>query len=67
MVNVMPRRIPSFPDSVNSWNSLSSVGSGRTFLSFGSLRAGVHFSTSTSFISSFRSPIHFSLRIFIKS
>merc|ERR1739846_201350 len=34
--NVMPRRIPSFPDSFNSWNSLSSIGSGITFLSFGS-------------------------------
>ena len=33
--NVMPRRIPSFPDSFNSWNSLSSIGSGITFLSFG--------------------------------
>ena len=29
-----PRRIPSFPDSFNSWNSLSSIGSGITFLSF---------------------------------
>ena len=35
--NVMPRRIPSFPDSFNSWNSLSSIGSGITFLSFGCL------------------------------
>lgn len=33
--NVMPRRIPSFPDSFHSWNSLSSIGSGITFLSFG--------------------------------
>merc|ERR1739844_435665 len=33
--NVMPRRIPSFPDSFNSWNSLSSIGSGITLLSFG--------------------------------
>ena len=32
--NVMPRRIPSFPDSFHSWNSLSSIGSGITFLSF---------------------------------
>ena len=32
--NVMPRRIPSFPDSVHSWNYLSSIGSGITFLSF---------------------------------
>ena len=31
----MPRRIPSFPDSFHSWNSLSSIGSGITFLSFG--------------------------------
>ena len=30
--NVMPRRIP---DSFHSWNSLSSIGSGITFLSFG--------------------------------
>ena len=35
--NVMPRRIPSFPDSFHSWNSLSSIGSGITFLSFGPL------------------------------
>ena len=33
--NVMPRRIPSFPDSFNFWNSLSSNGSGITFLSCG--------------------------------
>merc|ERR1712019_164398 len=32
--NVMPRRIPSFPDSFHSWNFLSSIGSGITFLSF---------------------------------
>ena len=33
--NVMPRRILSFPDSFHSWNLLSSIGSGITFLSFG--------------------------------
>jgi len=32
--NVMPRRIPQFPDSFHSWNFLSSIGSGITFLSF---------------------------------
>ena len=32
--NVMPRRIPSFPNSCNSWNSLSSIGSAITLLSF---------------------------------
>merc|ERR1712203_786260 len=32
--NVMPRRIPDFPDSFHSWNSLSSIGSGITLLSF---------------------------------
>jgi heme/copper-type cytochrome/quinol oxidase subunit 1 len=35
--NVMPRRIPDFPDSFHSWNFLSSIGSGITFLSFGML------------------------------
>ena len=30
----MPRRIPDFPDSFHSWNFLSSIGSGITFLSF---------------------------------
>merc|ERR1711929_68606 len=30
--NVMPRRIPDFPDSFHSWNFLSSIGSGITFL-----------------------------------
>ena len=30
----MQRRIPDFPDSYNSWNFLSSIGSGITFLSF---------------------------------
>ena len=34
-MNVMPRRIHSFPDFFNFWNSLSSIGSGITFLSFG--------------------------------
>merc|ERR1711988_1906733 len=33
--NVMPRRIPSFPDTFHSWNLLSSIGSGITLLSFG--------------------------------
>ena len=28
----MPRRIPSFPDYFHSWNYLSSIGSGITFL-----------------------------------
>ena len=32
--NVMPRRFPDFPDSFHSWNFLSSIGSGITFLSF---------------------------------
>merc|ERR1712018_281732 len=32
--NVMPRRIPDFPDSFHSRNFLSSIGSGITFLSF---------------------------------
>ena len=36
--NVMPRRIPDFPDSFHSWNFLSSIGSGITFLSFGMFR-----------------------------
>merc|ERR1712166_1294209 len=34
--NVMPRRIPDFPDSFHSWNFLSSIGSGITLLSFAS-------------------------------
>merc|ERR1711879_1032065 len=32
--NVMPRRVPDFPDSFHSWNFLSSIGSGITLLSF---------------------------------
>merc|ERR1711975_13373 len=36
--NVMPRRIPDFPDSFHSWNFLSSIGSGITFLSFAILK-----------------------------
>ena len=32
--NVMPRRLPDIPDSFHSWNFLSSIGSGITFLSF---------------------------------
>merc|ERR1712087_900990 len=32
--NVLPRRIPDFPDSFHSLNFLSSIGSGITFLSF---------------------------------
>ena len=35
--NVMARRIPDFPDSFHSWNFLSSIGSGITFLSFAML------------------------------
>merc|ERR1712160_110479 len=36
--NVLPRRIPDFPDSFHSWNFLSSIGSGITLLSFGLLK-----------------------------
>merc|ERR1712228_657568 len=36
--NVMPRRIPDFPDSFHSWNFLSSIGSGITLLSFAMLK-----------------------------
>jgi cytochrome c oxidase subunit 1 len=32
--NVMPRRMTDFPDYFHSWNLLSSLGSGITFLSF---------------------------------
>merc|ERR1712110_676086 len=32
--NLMPRRIPDFPDSFHSWNFLSSIGSGITLISF---------------------------------
>merc|ERR1712048_604499 len=31
--NVMPRRIPDFPDYMNSWNYMSSIGSGITIIS----------------------------------
>merc|ERR1711988_621733 len=36
--NLMPRRIPDFPDYFNSWNYLSSIGSGITLISFGILK-----------------------------
>merc|ERR1719442_152856 len=36
--NVLPRRIPDFPDSFHSWNFLSSIGSGITLLSFSILK-----------------------------
>merc|ERR1712083_1280833 len=36
--NVLPRRIPDFPDSFHSWNFLSSIGSGVTLLSFAILK-----------------------------
>jgi cytochrome c oxidase subunit 1 len=36
--NVMPRRIPDFPDSFHSWNFLSSIGSGITLLAFSFLK-----------------------------
>merc|ERR1712167_97453 len=36
--NVMPRRIPDFPDTFHSWNFLSSIGSGITILSFAMLK-----------------------------
>jgi cytochrome c oxidase subunit 1 len=31
--NLQPRRIPDFPDNLNSWNFLSSIGSGLTLFS----------------------------------
>merc|ERR1712214_267212 len=40
--NVMPRRIPDFPDSFHSWNFLSSIGSGITLLSFAILKKVVY-------------------------
>merc|ERR1712146_566236 len=36
--NVMPRRIPDFPDTFHSWNFLSSIGSGITLLAFSFLK-----------------------------
>merc|ERR1711937_136998 len=36
--NLMPRRIPDFPDYFHSWNFLSSIGSGITLLSFAMLK-----------------------------
>merc|ERR1712087_348720 len=36
--NVMPRRIPDYPDSFHGWNFLSSIGSGITLLSFALLK-----------------------------
>merc|ERR1711862_329817 len=36
--NVLPRRIPDFPDSFHSLNFLSSIGSGVTLLSFAILK-----------------------------
>merc|ERR1712113_622348 len=54
--NIMPRRIPDFPDSFHSWNFLSSIGSGITFLSFAflsisaSLVKGCYFFPHASFI-----------------
>merc|ERR1712066_111524 len=32
--NLQPRRIPDFPDNFNSWNILSSIGSGLTLITF---------------------------------
>merc|ERR1712209_84539 len=40
--NLMPRRIPDFPDSFHSWNFLSSIGSGITLLSFAILKKVVY-------------------------
>ena len=39
--NVMPRRIPDFPDYFNSWNYLSSIGSGITLICWLSFQAGL--------------------------
>ena len=39
-LNVMPRRIPDFPDYFHSWNFLSSIGSGITFISFAMFNSG---------------------------
>merc|ERR1711985_69858 len=36
--NLMPRRIPDFPDYFHSWNFLSSIGSGITLLSFAMIK-----------------------------
>merc|ERR1712157_315127 len=48
--NVMPRRIPDFPDSFHSWNFLSSIGSGITFLSFAIFSRTVHKGVVSSFL-----------------
>ena len=53
--NVMPRRIPDFPDSFHSWNFLSSIGSGITFLSF----AIFSLSRNSSSIFSYSSPFYY--------
>ena len=36
--NLQPRRIPDFPDNFNSWNFLSSIGSGLTLFAFLGIR-----------------------------
>ena len=40
--NVMPRRIPDFPDYFNSWNYLSSIGSGITLICWLYLQRPAH-------------------------
>ena len=52
--NVMPRRIPDFPDSFHSWNFLSSIGSGITFLSFAMFSHHLFLSTLFLWLSSFK-------------
>ena len=59
--NVMPRRMPDFPDYFHSWNFLSSIGSGITFLSFAILWKANLFEKNLIFLSLFHTFVIISL------
>ena len=65
--NVMPRRIPDFPDYFNSWNYLSSIGSGITLICWLYISMGFQVSFSWEYYWNFRKSLIFQANLHLSA